>query len=64
MDVDIGRDTESISSEDSDDSSESSSSEGGDDDEDMSKMEDVPAIEGGRGQVGEEDELQTLRPWV
>ncbi|XP_059070508.1 receptor-like protein 47 [Cryptomeria japonica] len=39
----------------------SSSSEGGDDDDDMPELEDVPATEGGIGEVGDGDELQTLR---
>ncbi|XP_059067647.1 uncharacterized protein LOC131858428 [Cryptomeria japonica] len=63
-DVDIGGDTKSISSGDSDDSSESSSSKDGDDDDDMLELEDVPAVEGGRGQVGDEDNLQVLRAWI
>ncbi|XP_057827099.2 L-type lectin-domain containing receptor kinase IV.2-like [Cryptomeria japonica] len=50
--------------EDSDDSFESSSSGSGGDDEDMLGLEDVLAVEGGIGLVGEEDELQTIRAQV
>ncbi|XP_059067670.1 uncharacterized protein LOC131858449 [Cryptomeria japonica] len=46
------------------DGGESSSSNGGDDDEDMPELEDVSATEGGIGEAGDGDELQTLRAQV
>ncbi|XP_059076656.1 uncharacterized protein LOC131875934 [Cryptomeria japonica] len=64
--IDIGGDIESTSRGDDDDSSGSSSCEDGDDDDDtdMPELEDMLAIEGGGGQVGEkddDDDLQILR---